>query len=152
MKGFRQFCIALVLFIFVATASNTFAQQNATQTQGPPHPPGLSGICTGDGYVYVLAGNKIYQYLAADLSLVSSIGLPKPAQPENSTGSSQAAPASTSVPLQAQNPPPPMGSGICSDETYLYVLAGNLIMQYSASDMSLLNSVKLPAPEVQGTN
>ncbi|MCE5244582.1 MAG: hypothetical protein ABFD98_13845 [Syntrophobacteraceae bacterium] len=48
----------------------------------------------------------------------------------------------------APPPPPPMGlpSGICADDSMLYVVADGKIMQYQISDLSLLATLNLPKP------
>lgn len=45
-------------------------------------------------------------------------------------------------------PPPPMGSpsGICSDDSMLYVVADGKIMQFQISDLSLIATLNLPRP------
>lgn len=45
-------------------------------------------------------------------------------------------------------PPPPMGppSGICADDSMLYVVAEGKIMQFQISDLSLIATLNLPRP------
>ncbi|MBF0258430.1 MAG: hypothetical protein HQK62_06270 [Desulfamplus sp.] len=46
--------------------------------------------------------------------------------------------------------PPPSG-GLCTDGTYLFVMTGNRIHQYTVSDMALINTIELPKPELPTT-
>jgi hypothetical protein len=43
--------------------------------------------------------------------------------------------------------PPPAGSGLCTDGTYLFMLRGHSIQPYTVADMTLVKSVELPKPE-----
>jgi hypothetical protein len=48
---------------------------------------------------------------------------------------------------QGNGPPPPAGAGLCMDGTYLFMLRGHSLQQYTVADMTLVKSVELPKPE-----
>lgn len=158
MKLFRGSHIALMLSLLLCSAAGAYAQQ------GPP-PPAGSGISTDGLYLFVMAGDNLYQYSTEDLSLVTTVALPRLAPPDdNSTQTSSSAFGSRwaqqSAKIKAQfnsadaaagsdnqTQPPPTGSGLCTDGTYLFMLRGHSICQYNIAYMTLVNSVELPKPE-----
>jgi hypothetical protein len=169
MKLVRGSCIAFILSLLVFYASGAYAQQGPPQ--GPPPPP-ASGITTDGLYLFVMSGDSLYQYSSSDLSLVTTVKLPRPAPPEdnNTQMSSSAlgsrwaekfakirakfssADAAAGSDNQTQPPPPPPGgSGLCTDGTYLFKLRGHSISQYTIADMTLVKSVELPKPELPTT-
>lgn len=163
MKLFRVSNTALMLFMLLISAAGAFAQQG----NGPPPPPPGAGLCTDGTYLFVMAGDNLYQYTAADLSLVTTVKLARPAPPADSStqtsaskfgarwaerlGNFKAKFTSADTALgsdnQTQPPPPPPGSGLCTDGTYLFMLRDHSIQQYTVSDMTLVKSVELPKPE-----
>lgn len=52
------------------------------------------------------------------------------------------------MPLPPAGSPLVTSSGICSDQQYIYVMAGGKIMRYGISDLALQESVDLPEPAV----
>ena len=137
MKFFRVSNIALMLFMLLISTTGAYANQH----NGPP--PASTGLCTDGQSLFVMAGDTLYQYSAADLSLVTTVALPKPAPPKESDSN---AVEKISSDNETQTPPPPAGSGLCTDGTYLFMLRGHSIQQYTVSDMTLVNSVELPKP------
>ena len=161
MRLFRVSNIGLMLFMLLISAAGAFAQQ----AYGPPP---VAGLCTDGQSLFVMAGNTLYQYSAADLVLETTVALPKLAPPPNSDNQTQTsgimarwseqvknikAQVSSKISSdisgdnQTQPPPPPQGSGLCTDGTYLFMLRGHSIQQYSVADMTLVKSVDLPKPE-----
>jgi hypothetical protein len=70
------------------------ADAKAGSREGHPHgrggPPPMGGaqmVLSGDRSLIVMAGPKIYRYSTADLTLQSSVDLPKPEAPSVSAGS-----------------------------------------------------------------
>lgn len=163
MKALRISTIACMLFLSSAVA---FAQQGNGQMQGRRHGPPISAeICTDGQYLFVMAGDTLFQYAVADLTLVATIDLPRPEPPEETADQSQGSVVLTGwaeklaalrgqagTENRTQPPPPRAGSGLCTDGTYLFMLRGPEIQQYSVSDMTLVNSVQLPSPETQETD
>jgi hypothetical protein len=160
MKLFRVSNIALMLFMLLISAAGAFAQQG----NGPPPPPPGAGLCTDGQYLFVMAGDTLYQYAAADLSLVATVALPKLAPPPDSDNQTQPSKfmarwgekvknkrekvsGDVSSDNQTQPPPPPAGAGLCTDGEYLFMLRGHSIQQYTVADMTLVKSVELPKPE-----
>ncbi len=142
MKFFRVSNIALMLFMLLISAAGAYAQQ----VNGPP--PAGAGLCADGQYLFVMAGDAMYQYSIADLSLVNTVALPKLASPPDSDNQIRGKVSSdVSSDNQTQPPPPPAGSGLCTDGTYLFMLRGQSIHQYTVSDMTLVKSVELPKPE-----
>ena len=43
--------------------------------------------------------------------------------------------------------PKPVPSGICTNGQYLYILDGKVIHQYTLDNLTLMNTVEIPAPE-----
>jgi hypothetical protein len=48
----------------------------------PPHMAGPQGLWAGGGFLYVLAGPKLYRYSTPDLALKNTTELPKPDFPK----------------------------------------------------------------------
>lgn len=157
MKLFRISKTALMLFMLLISAAGAYAQQ------GPP-PPAGSAISTDGTYLFVMAGDNLYQFNAADLSLITAVKLARPAPPAESDTQTQSSKFmarwaakvekirdkvsdGAGEDNQTQPPPPPAGSGLCTDGTYLFILRGHSIQQYAVADMTLVKSVDLPKPE-----
>ena len=134
-KILLSFFLALVL---IFTSMPAFA--------GPPPapPPGFhhmmrpmrsTGLTADKQFLYVAAGPKIMQYNLANLKLVKSVELPKPAQPNLKAG-------------QPCPPPhPPMGAqGLWAGDGALYVLAGPMLYRFSTPDLTLKTTAELPKP------
>jgi hypothetical protein len=49
----------------------------------PPHMAGPQGLWAGGGFLYVLAGPKLYRYSTPDLTLKNTAELPKPDFPKH---------------------------------------------------------------------
>jgi hypothetical protein len=125
MKLFRVSNTALVLFILLISAAGAFAQQG----NGPqPPPPAGAGLCTDGLYLFVMAGDTMYQYTSAELSLLATVVLPKPAPPSESDTQAQASTcmarwaekfktSKDTVSSDNQTQPPPAGSGLSTDGT-----------------------------------
>ncbi len=160
MNAARIFTIISMLFI---SATVAFAQQGEGQMQGRHHGPPISaGICTDGQYLFVMAGDSLHQYAAADLTLVTTIDLPRAEPPEDTEDLSQGSVVLSrwaerlavlrgqgDTDTQTQPPPPRGGSGLCTDGTYLFMLRGPAIYQYTVEAMTLVNSVELPKPETE---
>jgi hypothetical protein len=157
MRLFRVSNIALMPFMLLICAAGAFAQQ------GPP-PPAGAGISTDGAHLFVMAGDNLYQYNAADLSLITTVKLARPAPPAESDTQTQSSKFMARWPgkvknsrekvsgdvggdNQTQPPPPPAGSGLCTDGTYLFMQRGHSIQQYTVADMTFVKSVDLPKPE-----
>lgn len=138
MKFFRVSNIALMFFILLISTAGAYAQQN----NGPPPPS--AGLCTDGQSLFVMLGATMYQYSLADLSLITTVTLPKP---DPQTDSDNPIRGNTNSDNETQPPHPPAGSGLCTDGTYLFMLRGHSIHQYTISDMRLVKSVELPKPE-----
>lgn len=138
MKFFRVSNIALMLFMLLISTAGAYANQH----NGPP--PASTGLCTDGQYLFVMTGAAMYQYSVADLSLVTTVALPKPAPPNESDSKTGEKFSSDN---ETQTPPPPSGSGLCTDGTYLFMLRGHSIQQHTLSDMTHVTSVELPKPE-----
>ena len=156
MKLFRILSIALIFFIILISAEGALAHKG----NGPPPPPVGSGLCTDGDYLFVMAGDTLYQYSAEDLSLVSTVALPKLVQPPDNNNQTQPSKFmarwaekvknlrdKVSSDNQTQPPPLPVGSGLCTDGPHLFMLRGNTIYQYTTSNMTLVKSAELPKPE-----
>lgn len=145
MKFSRLLNNSVMLFILLIGTTGAFAQQAI----GQPPPPSSSGICMSGEYLYVLSDFSIHKYTASDLSLETSIELPRPALPESSDNQTQTA---AGAPPEGMGPPTAAGSGMCTDGEYLFVLSGKTLQQYTIADMSLVQSVELPQPALQTTS
>lgn len=143
-------CVAVILMnvSFLALTTGMDAVSLAGDTP-PPFPMfGTAGICTDQQYLYAVAGGQITEYTLADMSLVKTVTLPKPAPPSD---------ASASLPAACSNqsgtcPPPPLFAGsqrLLVSGGYLYVMMGPMVYQYSIPDLVLQNSVELPKPALQ---
>jgi hypothetical protein len=143
----RKIVIGFGLLLMMSSATGAAFAQRA-EGMPPPmfHMLGMSGFCADQQYLYVMAGGKIIQYDITDLKLVKTVDLPKPVPPSSvapsGTGSNQPPP-----------PPPPMAGllGLWAGESFLYVLAGPVIYQYSTPDLTLQTTVELPKPEFPQT-
>ena len=156
MKLFRVLSIALMLSMMLVSEEGALAHKdNGSQ----PLPVG-SGLCTDGEYLFVMAGDTLYQYSVEDLSLVTTVALPKPVQPQDNNNQTQPSQLmerwaekiknlrdKVSSDNQALPPPPPTGSGICTDGPHLFMLRGDTIYQYTISNMTLVKSAELPKPE-----
>jgi hypothetical protein len=136
----RKIMIGLALSLILTGAVGAAL---ARPPEGMPLPPhgmfhmmGVSGICGDQQHLYVMAGGKILQYGLADLKLLKTVDLPKPAPPKG-------------MEEGKLPPPPPMGGphGIWAGGGSLFVLAGPMIYRFSTPDLKLLTSVELPKPE-----
>lgn len=162
MKLFRVSSIALMFFMLLISAAGSYAQQG-NGPPPPPHPAG-AGLCTDGQYLFVMAGDTMYQYAAADLFLIATVALPKIAPPPDSDNQTHPSKfmarwgekvknirgkvsGDVSSENQNQPPPPPAGAGLCTDGTYLFMLRGHSIQQYTVADMALVKSIDLPKPE-----
>ena len=164
MRLFRISNLALMFFMLLISAAGAFAQQG----NGPPPPPPGAGLCTDGQSLFVMTGDTLYQYSAADLVLVTTVALPKLAPPTDSDNQTQTSKfmarwaekvksirsqvsskisSDVSGDNQTQPPPPQQGSGLCTDGTYLFMLRGHSLQQYTVADMTLVKSVDLPKPE-----
>lgn len=156
MKLFQILAIALMFFMILISAEVVFAHKG----NGPPPPPVGSGLCTDGEYLFVMAGDTLFQYSVDELSLVTTVALPKPDQ---TTGNNNQIQSSKFVERWAEKiknlrnkvssdsqttpAPPPAGSGICTDGPHLFMLRGDTLYQYTTSNMTLVKSVELPKPE-----
>ena len=121
--------------IFQPGLTSAFAQSNK-----PPRGAGVSSVCTDKNYLYAIQGPMINQYALPDLTLVKSVELPKPELAADSESGSA-----------ATLPTPPRGGApcaLCTDGAYLYVVQGSFVYQYSLPDLTLVQSVELPKPEL----
>jgi hypothetical protein len=123
----HQLKVALVTLIVLLCASNVLAQE---QRKGPP-PPVQS--LAHNGYLYVLVGQSIHQYLLPDMTFQKTVFLP-------------AAQDSRQVDVNVVKPPmPPMLSFLIEGD-YLYVLGARYMYQYSLPDLGLEVTQSLPKP------
>jgi hypothetical protein len=135
-KVLLSFALALVLILTSVLAS-------AAPPEGMFPPRGLrpmlmpSGLVADKEHLYVVVGPKIMQYGLADLKLVKTVDLPKPALPKEQE-------AMPWPPLH-----PPMGGppGLWAGEGSLYVLAGPMLYRFSTPDLTLKTTTELPKPE-----
>ena len=116
--------VVMVVLILNLCASAVLAQE---QRKGPP-PPVQS--LANNGYLYVLVGQSIHQYLLPDMTFRKTVTLP-------------AAQDSKQVDANAQKPP--MLSFLIDGE-YLYVLGARYMYQYSLPDLDLEVTQSLPKP------
>jgi len=134
-KTMISLCLVLVL---AATAAW------ADPSGGMFPPPGFhammgpAGITADKQNLYVLAGPKIMQYSLADLKLVKTVDLPKPAPPQGKEA------------MPCPPPPPHMAGphGVWAGDGFLYVLAGPRLFQYSLPDLTLKKTAEFPKPEL----
>ncbi|MFZ2445846.1 MAG: hypothetical protein WAW37_05775 [Syntrophobacteraceae bacterium] len=123
------------------------ATEEAVQPPPPMFPKmGLSGITGDQDYLYVLAGGKIMLYQLNDMVLVKTVDLPDPP--------SGALPPKPDLSQFPPPFPPPHGGGphgLWVGGSFLYVLAGPVIHEYSTPDLSLVSSKELPRPELPKT-
>ena len=129
--------LALVL-IFAATAALAGAPGDMFPPHGHHPMTGPSGIAADKQNLYVMAGPKIRQYSLADLKLLKTVDLPKPAPPQDKEA------------MPCPPPPPCMAGphGLWAGDGFLYVLAGPLLFRYSTPDLTLKNTMALPKPEL----
>jgi hypothetical protein len=133
--------VALILFGTSAFAGPTPGM--------PPHHGmfplmGLSRLSGNQQQLYVLAGGRIMQYSLADLKLLKSVDLPKPAPAADLKAKGQEACGKFPPP-----PPFPMPGpqGLWVGEGALYVMAGPMLYKFSTPDLTLKTQVELPKPE-----
>ena len=147
--------IGLVAALVLSTATGAVSAHRPEGMQPPPpmsHPMGPSAISADKQHLYVVVDGKIMQFGASDMKLVKTVDLPKPALPSD-TRPADAPPSD--APHQGKPPGhcppfgPPMAGplGIYATESFLYVVAGPVIHQFSTPDLKLRNTVELPRPE-----
>jgi hypothetical protein len=135
-KILLSFALALVLILTSVLAS-------AAPPEGMFPFPGLhsmmrsSGLVADKQHLYVVVGSKIMQYDLADLKLLKTVDLPKPALPKEQ----EARPCPP--------PHPPMGGpqGLWAGDGSLYVLAGPMLYRFSTPDLTIKTTAELPKPE-----
>jgi hypothetical protein len=120
--------VVMVVLILILCASNVLAQE---QRKGPPPPPVQA--LANNGYLYVLVGQSIHQYLLPDMTFHKTVNLP-------------AAQDSKQVDANAQKPPMPPMLSFLIDGEYLYVLGARYMYQYSLPDLDLEVTQSLPKP------
>jgi hypothetical protein len=131
-----SFFLALVMIL---TGAPTFAgpPEGMFPPPGPPSRMGPAGLTADKQFLYVVAGPTIMQYSLADLKLVKTVDLPRPAPPK--------------PPEARPFPPPPLPpagpQGLWAGEGALYVLAGPRLYRFSTPDLTLKNTAELPKPE-----
>jgi len=118
----------MVVLILILCASNVLAQE---QRKGPPPPPVQA--LANNGYLYVLVGQSIHQYVLPDMTFEKTVTLP-------------AAHDSKQVDANAQKPPMPPMLSFLIDGEYLYVLGARYMYQYSLPDLDLQVTQSLPKP------
>ena len=135
------FTLSLVLGLAMGAA---FAHPPGGTSSAPArsHFHGPSGICADQQYLYVLVGGKIMQYGLTDATLLKTVDLPEPVPPPS-------APPKGAKSGELPPFPPPMGGphGLWAGNDSLYILAGPLVYQYTASDLKLKATIKLPEPQ-----
>ena len=119
--------VVMVVLILNLCASAVLAQE---QRKGPP-PPVQS--LANNGYLYVLLGQSIHQYLLPDMTFRKTVTLPAAQDP-------------TQVDANAQKPPMPPMLSFLIDGEYLYVLGARYMYQYSLPDLDLEVTQSLPKP------
>jgi hypothetical protein len=137
----RKILTACALVLVLCVAVRTAWTDQTSQPLPPPPMHGISGICSDDDYIYVMAGGKIMQYGLTDLTLQKTVELPKPSPP------TEAPPEGTEPPQF----PPPHGMdaphGLWVGNGFLYVLAGPVVYRYSTSDLTTIQAtLELPKP------
>ena len=120
--------VVMAALILTLCASIALAQE---QRKGPPPPPVQS--LANNGYLYVLVGRSIHQYLLPDMTLQKTVTLP-------------AAQDSKQVDANGQKPPMPPMLSFLIDGEYLYVLGARYMYQYSLPDLDLEVTQSLPKP------
>lgn len=131
---------AAIFSTFLGTA---FGQEILPPPPHMFHKMAHSGIAGDHEYLYVLAGGKIHLYQMSDLTLLKSINLPNP--PEL-----PAPPKDDNAPFPPPFPPPHGGGphGLWVGDSYLFVLAGPVIHEYSVPDLTFIATKELPKPEM----
>ena len=119
--------VVMVALILTFCASAVLAQE---QRKGPPLP--VQSLAN-NGYLYVLVGQSIHQYLLPDMTFHKTVTLP-------------AAQDSKQVDANAQKPPMPPMLSFLIDGEYLYVLGARYMYQYSLPDLDLEVTQSLPKP------
>jgi hypothetical protein len=119
----HRITVAMVALILVLCASTVLAQE---QRRGPPPVQALAN----NGYLYVLVGQSIHQYLLPDMSFQKTVTLP---------GGLDFKPSDADVQK------PPMLSFLIDGE-YLYVLGARYMYQYSLPELDLEVTQSLPKP------
>ncbi|MFP5212402.1 MAG: hypothetical protein ACLGPL_03385 [Acidobacteriota bacterium] len=150
MDTTRKFIIGITLVFaiisFLALSSSIWAAFGDQLEAGFGPPPmrasmGFANIGSDQSYLYVMAGPKLMQYGLSDLKLVKAVELPELRLPE---------PPPAQRGADSMCPPPPMPPrGLWVGESFLYVMDGPMIYQYSIPDMALQTSAELPKPEIQ---
>jgi hypothetical protein len=138
----RILIVVILCMALCWIAGAAYGQQ--TSSDSLPSPAvffkfGLTGIFGDQQYLYIMAGGKIMQYEAAEMTLLRSVDLPEPTLP---------APPPKVTDAVNFPPPPPLPHGLWVGNNSLYVLAGLFIYTYSVPDLTLQNTVQLPKPEL----
>ncbi|MEW6381517.1 MAG: hypothetical protein AB1611_18210 [bacterium] len=121
-----------------AVSSDT---ENSTATLPPPPGPGPSAVCTDVSYLYVLQGSLMHQYALPDMAFIKTVELPQP---------EVAADTEDTTPILPP-PPGPRPSSICTNGSFLSVVQGHMVLQYTLPDFTLVKTVELPVPESLST-
>jgi hypothetical protein len=144
----RKILIGLAL-----AAALTLSGLAAYAAPHPPHhgmPPmmGGSAITGYQQHLYVFACGKIMQYSLADLKLIKTVELPKPAPPAGpKPEGKEAIKGHHHHPPGPPHPPGPGPQGFWVGDNALYVMAGPMLYKYSLPDLTLKTKVELPKPE-----
>jgi len=141
----HKILISLVLAaVLILTSAAAFAAppEGVHPPHGMFHLMGLTGISGDQKNLYVMAGGKIMQYGLADLKLLKTVDLPKPAPPANMPPKDKEA-----MPWPPPFPPKGGPHGLWAGEGSLYVLAGPMLHRYSTPDLTLKSTMELPKPE-----
>ncbi len=105
--------------------------------QGSHIPPGPSGYCSDNQYLYVIGQGKIYQYNLFDLILQAVVDLPEPPaeapDPSETLDPSQ----NGAFPHKFDGP-----SGVFIKGSFLYILHHGVILQYTVPNLFLQNIVE----------
>ena len=129
--------LALVL-AFTASAAGADPSGGMFPPHGFHHSMrGPAGLTADKQNLYILAGPKIMQYSLADLKLVKTVDLAKPAPPQGKEA----------MPCPPPPPHPAGPHGVWAGDGFLYVLAGPMLFQYSIPDLTLKKTAMLPKPE-----
>lgn len=134
----RKILISLTMVLaFTATTAWADPPGGVFPPHGFHHRLGPASLTADKQHLYILAGPKILQYSLADLKLVKTVDLPKPAPPQGKDA----------MPF----PPPPLPlagpHGVWAGDGFLYALAGPMLFQYSLPDLTLKKTAELPKPE-----
>lgn len=131
----------LIILVSVLLFSAPAAWADPPGGMFPPHGfhpmMGTAGLTADKQNLYILAGPKIMQFNLADLKLVKTVDLPKPASPKEKEA----------MPCPPPPPHPAGPHGVWAGDGFLYVLAGPMLFQYSLPDLTLKKSAMLPKPE-----